>query len=214
MLDKLKHFNNSISSRLQSPRFSSSLHACSRCYILEHHCWPPLGEHPGTPPWTPPEPPATFQYAPLRRQLHQLGLFLAGAGFLAASVAVSRRAVVRRRLEALPAFHTCNRSSPAADASDRFGLATQALGLATLNVGSFGVLLTGGIAWGFDLCSVAELRFRTQQVLRRSAANVDPEAEREMEEAMASLLHKFGLDAAGADKSAASGAEDHVSTDK
>ncbi|RDA89027.1 hypothetical protein CP532_0629 [Ophiocordyceps camponoti-leonardi (nom. inval.)] len=162
----------------------------------------------------PPEPPVTFQYSPLRRQLHQLGLFLAGAGFLAASVAVSRRAVLRRRLEALPAFHTCNRSShAAADASDRFGLATQALGLATLNVCSFGVLLTGGIAWGFDLCSVAELRFRTQQVLRRSAANVDPEAEREMEEAMASLLQKFGFEPAVDDKSA-SGTEDHVSTDK
>ncbi|RDA91444.1 hypothetical protein CP533_6278 [Ophiocordyceps camponoti-saundersi (nom. inval.)] len=161
----------------------------------------------------PPEPPDSFKWAPLRRQLHQLGLFVAGAGFLAASVAVSRRAVLRRRFEALPAFHTCNRSAPAADASDRFGLATQALGLATLNVCSFGVMLTGGIAWSFDLCSVAELRFRTQEVLRRSNANVDPEAEREMEEAMASLLQKFGWDTAVTDKPVSS-TGDHVSTDK
>ncbi|PFH57968.1 hypothetical protein XA68_14329 [Ophiocordyceps unilateralis] len=152
--------------------------------------------------------------SPLRRQLHQLGVFFAGAGFLAASIAVSRRAVIRRRLEVLPAFHTSNQHAPLADASDRFGLATQALGLATLNVCSFGIFLTGGIAWAFDLCSVAELRHRTQEALRRPAASLDPEAEREMEEAMASLLQKFGLDATLPDKPADRRPGDDVSTNK
>ncbi|KJZ79312.1 hypothetical protein HIM_01463 [Hirsutella minnesotensis 3608] len=136
----------------------------------------------------------TREYSPLMRQVRQFGLFMAGASFMAASVAVSRRSVIRRRLEAMPAFHTSNRHAPGVDAADRVSMATQALGLATLNVVSFGVLLTGGIAWGFDLCSVAELRHRTQAALRRPG-NMDPEAEKEMEDMMKSLLEKLGMDA-------------------
>lgn len=137
---------------------------------------------------------STSAYSPFTRQLRQMGLFFAGATFLAASVAVSRRSVLRRRLESLPAFHTSNRHATAFDGTDRIGLATQALGLATLNVMSFGVLLTGGIGWGFDLCSVAELRQRTQAALQRPGS-MDPEAEKEMEEMMKSLLERLGMDA-------------------
>ncbi|PHH74364.1 hypothetical protein CDD80_3125 [Ophiocordyceps camponoti-rufipedis] len=166
------------------------------------------------PPPTPSSPLPYSNYTPFRRQLHQLGLFFAGAGFLAASIAVSRRAVLRRQLEALPGFHTSNRHAPPADASDRLGLAAQALGLATLNVCSFGILLTGGIAWAFDLCSVAELRHRTQEALRRPIASIDPDAEREMEEAMVSLMRKFGLDASLPDEPADTRRGDDPSTNK
>ncbi|KAM4064868.1 hypothetical protein HRG_004779 [Hirsutella rhossiliensis] len=148
---------------------------------------------------------STSAYSPLARQLRQMGLFVAGATFLAASVAVSRRSVLRRRLDSLPAFHTSNRRVPVFDGSDRIGLAAQALGLATLNVMSFGVLLTGGIGWGFDLCSVAELRQRTQAALQRPGS-MDPEAEREMEEMMKSLLDKLGMDATPPEKPPTSGA--------
>lgn len=131
--------------------------------------------------------------SPGRRQLRQLGLFFAGASFMAASVAVARRSVLRRRLESLPAFHTSNRLVPKPDASDRQTLALHALGLATLNVLSFGVLLVGGISWAFDLYSVDELRRRTQAITRRSV-HVSPEEEREAEEMLRSWLARFGLD--------------------
>ncbi|ODA78570.1 hypothetical protein RJ55_05952 [Drechmeria coniospora] len=141
---------------------------------------------------------STASYSPATRRLHQLGLFFAGASFLAASIAVARRSVIRRKIEALPAFHTSNRLAfkpgHGDDGADRVLLASHALGLATLNVMSFGVMLTGGIAWGWDLCSVAELRERTQAALQRPG-NEDPEAEREMEEMMKSLLEKLGMDA-------------------
>lgn len=141
-----------------------------------------------------PTPSSTAAYSPFVRQARQLGLFLAGASFLAASIAVARRSVLRRRIDAIPAFHTSNRHTKPFDGADRLGLATHALGLATLNVVSFGVMLTGGISWGFDLCSVAELRERTQAALQRPG-NLDPAAEKEMEGMMKSLLEKLGMDA-------------------
>lgn len=121
-----------------------------------------------------------------------------GAGFMAASVAVARRAVLRRQREALPLFFQGWSARPARqlDGADRSALAAQAFGLATLNVASFGVLMTGGIAWAFDLCSVHELRERTQAALRRPAGEglLNQEDEEEMEKMMDSLLQKLGMD--------------------
>lgn len=142
---------------------------------------------------------STASYSPLMRQVREFGLFFAGASFLAASIAVSRRSVLRRRFDTLPPFHTSNRYTKPFDGSDRVSLATQALGLATLNVMSFGIMLTGGISWAFDLCSVEELRQRTQAVLQRPG-NVDPEAEKEMEDMMRSLLDKLGMDSTPPEK--------------
>jgi len=139
---------------------------------------------------------STASYSPLMRQVREFGLFFAGASFLAASIAVSRRSVLRRRFDTLPPFHTSNRYTKPFDGSDRVSLATQALGLATLNVMSFGIMLTGGISWAFDLCSV---RQRTQAVLQRPG-NVDPEAEKEMEDMMRSLLDKLGMDSTPPEK--------------
>lgn len=153
---------------------------------------------------------ATASYSPFTRKLHQLGLFFAGAAFMAASVAVSRRSVIRRRLETVPAFHTSNRAPARFDGADRVGLAAAALGLATLNVASFGVLLTGGIAWGFDLCSVAELRERTQAALRRPGnyRDADPAAEKELEDMMKTLLERLGMDATPPERPAERAAEE------
>ncbi|PNY26256.1 Uncharacterized protein TCAP_03813 [Tolypocladium capitatum] len=179
----------------------------------------PDASEPGSPPTSPSRTTtasssATASYSPFTRQLHQLGLLLAGASFMAASVAVSRRSVIRRRIEAIPAFHTSNRMASRFDGTDRVGLATAALGLATLNVMSFGVLLTGGIAWAFDLCSVAELRERTQAAMRRPPANLDPAAEKEMEDMMRSLLDRLGMDSTPPEKPAAERANDEAPPNK
>ena len=127
------------------------------------------------------------------RQLKQFGLFAAGAGFMAASVAISRRAVLRRRLDTLPKFYSSNRNKTVFDSSDRSLMAVQALGLATLNVMSFGVMLIGGISWAFDLSSVDELRARSQAAIRRPGI-VNPEDEEQLEQMMSDLLARLGMD--------------------
>ncbi|KAG5973832.1 hypothetical protein E4U55_000238 [Claviceps digitariae] len=129
---------------------------------------------------------------PLQRQARQLGLFFAGAGFMAASVAVARRSVLRRQLQSFPRFYSGNRAVQTVNSGEGALLAVQALGLATLNVTSFGILLTGGIAWSFDLCDVRELRARTQAALRRPGT-FSEEDEKEMEQMMGSILEKLGM---------------------
>ncbi|KAF4501350.1 hypothetical protein FAGAP_2439 [Fusarium agapanthi] len=127
------------------------------------------------------------------RSIRQFGLLLTGAGFLAASVAVSRRSVLRMRHDLLPKFYTSNRHQVKFDSGDRSFLAVQALGLATLNVMSFGVMLVGGISWAFDLSSIEELRQRTQAVTRRPGM-VSPEDEKAMEELIEGLMGKMGME--------------------
>lgn len=112
---------------------------------------------------------------------------------MAASVAVSRRAVVRRRLDSMPKFYSSNRDTARFDSSDRSLMAVQALGLATLNVMSFGVLLVGGTSWAFDLSSVDDLRARSQAAIRRNGI-VNPEDEAQMEEMMSDLLKRLHMD--------------------
>ncbi|KAF4466070.1 hypothetical protein FALBO_7083 [Fusarium albosuccineum] len=131
--------------------------------------------------------------SPWGRQFRQLGLFFAGAGFLAASVAISRRSVLRRRLDSFPKFYVSNRQPVKFDSADRSLLAVQALGLATLNVMSFAIMLIGGISWGFDLCSIKELRERSQAAIRRPGL-VNPEDEKEMEQMMEDLMARLGMD--------------------
>ncbi|KAJ9420860.1 hypothetical protein FOXG_03080 [Fusarium oxysporum f. sp. lycopersici 4287] len=127
------------------------------------------------------------------RSIRQFGLLLTGAGFLAASVAVSRRSVLRMRHNSFPKFYTSNRHQVKFDSGDRSLLAVQALGLATLNVMSFGVMLVGGISWAFDLSSIEELRQRTQAVTRRPGM-VSPEDEKAMEELIEGLMGKMGME--------------------
>ncbi|KAL4722313.1 hypothetical protein ACLX1H_010664 [Fusarium chlamydosporum] len=127
------------------------------------------------------------------RSFRQFGLLLTGVGFLAASVAVSRRSVLRMRQNSFPKFYSSNRNPVKVDPADRSLLAVQALGLATLNVMSFGVMLIGGISWAFDLSSIAELRERTQAAVRRPGS-VNPEDEKAMEELMEDLMGKLGME--------------------
>ncbi|KAF4339265.1 hypothetical protein FBEOM_6801 [Fusarium beomiforme] len=145
---------------------------------------------------TPPQitsPTIAPQQSSWDRSIRQFGLLLTGAGFLAASVAVSRRSVVRMRHNSFPKFYSSNRSQVKFDSADRSLLAVQALGLATLNVMSFGIMLVGGISWAFDLSSIEELRQRTQAVTRRPGV-VNPEDEKAMEELIEELMGKMGME--------------------
>lgn len=130
--------------------------------------------------------------SPLQRKINQMGLLLAGAGFMAASIAVTRRAVIRRQVESFPKFYSSNKAVFEIDSGERSLMAVQALGLATLNVMSFGVMLTGGIMYSFDLCNIGELRARTQAALR-TPGNYSAEDEKEVEKIMSSILDRLGM---------------------
>lgn len=127
------------------------------------------------------------------RPLKQFGFFALGAGLMAASVAVSRRAVVRRRLDSFPKFYYSNRTKLKFDSSERSVMAAEALGLATLNVMNFGVMLVGGVFWAFDISSVEELQARSDARRQRSGI-ASPEDDEQMEQMMSDLLARLGMD--------------------
>ncbi len=121
------------------------------------------------------------QPASTSRSLKQLGLFFAGAGFLTASIMVSRRAAIRHyRSSQLKHFVPNHKPGKAGDTNERRDpmVAVEALNLATLNVVSFGIMATGGAAWAFDISSVDELREKTRRSLYGTEGGSDEDAER------------------------------------
>ncbi len=167
---------------------------------------PPPAQHRHLPPAAPPvaiDTSSTAHLTPLQRQTKQLSLLFLGCGFMAASVFVIRRAVLRRQAESIPRFFHASYLPPghphfALDSGERSSLAAQALGLATLNVAGFGVLLVGGTGWAFDLCSVAELQARTQMRRDREAGGVTgEEEEREVDNMVMGLMERLGMDVEG-----------------
>ncbi|ORY60516.1 uncharacterized protein BCR38DRAFT_441325 [Pseudomassariella vexata] len=124
-----------------------------------------------------------------QRSLRQLGLFFAGAGFLSLATLVTRRAVVRKQRATIPRFYQPSNGPVSKIDSDGSFIAVEALGLATLNVISFGIMATGGLAWAFDISNIGDLR----QLARKSiggegGGRTDEEAERDVEEWVAKVL--------------------------
>lgn len=125
--------------------------------------------------------------------MRQLGLFFAGAGFTLVSVLITRRAIARKKIAALPKFYQPSHA-PAGEQVNPEGplIAFEALGLATLNVISVGIMATGGLSWAFDLSSAEELRERSRRSLYGKVGQTDKDGEREMEELATMLLSKLG----------------------
>lgn len=143
-----------------------------------------------------PELPPREPEAPWRRSAKQLGLFFAGATFLAASATISRRAVNRKMITCYPKqFQPSHHGtkgpprSPAEKGDDQL-VAVEALGLATLNVMSFGVMLTGGLMWGFDIANVEELRMKARSSLYGPNGVVDEAAEQQVEDWIVDVLSR------------------------
>ncbi|KAK3989131.1 hypothetical protein QBC44DRAFT_328024 [Cladorrhinum sp. PSN332] len=137
----------------------------------------------------PPYPPV---FSP--RSLKQLGLFFGGATFLVLSIALTRRRVgLHQKLSKLKLFDT-NITPPKEQrpAKDPF-VAVEALNLATLNVMSAAIMVTGGISWVLDCSTLDDFRRITRRRLIGKQDGVpDSEAEREVVEWVAKAL---GLDA-------------------
>lgn len=72
--------------------------------------------------------------------------------------------------------------------SDSSLIALEALNLATLNVMGFGIMITGGLAWAFDISSIDDLRRMARRHIGPPGGQTDEEAEREVEEWVAKVL--------------------------
>lgn len=130
------------------------------------------------------------------RGAKQLGLFFAGAGFLTASALIARRAVTRKMVDSLPRFYQPSHHGPKPpprgpkEKSEDQLVAVEALGLATLNVFSFGVMMTGGLMFAFDISNVEELRRKARGSLYGTNGVVDDAAEQQVEEWIAEVLSR------------------------
>ncbi|KAK9420917.1 hypothetical protein SUNI508_01008 [Seiridium unicorne] len=115
-----------------------------------------------------------------QRSLSQLGLFAAGAGFLAFSTLITRRAIARKHIVGLPLFFEQSNRPASKIGSDGGLVAVEALGLATLNTICFGVMATGGLSWAFDISTVAELRETARKHTLGGMGELDEAAEKEI----------------------------------
>lgn len=141
-------------------------------------------------------PPPRTKEENFRRTAKQLGFFFAGAGFLTASALISRRAVARRMVDSYPKFYQPSHYGPrpppraSTDKGEDQLVAVEALGLATLNVFSFGIMLTGGLMFAFDISNLEDLRWRARKQMYGGDGVVDEAAEQQIEEWIADVLSR------------------------
>ena len=124
------------------------------------------------------------------RSLKQFSVFAAGATCVVLSTLVTRRALARKYLSIKPAglFSPSNKVPEAQGSLD----AAQALTLATMNVGSFGLMMVGGGLWAFDISSMNELRAKVRRGMGTDGnEEVDAELEEDIEEWMAVMLARL-----------------------
>lgn len=66
--------------------------------------------------------------------------------------------------------------------------AFEALNIATINVFSIGMMLSGGLLWAFDIASLDDMRRRVRINMGVNPSGEDKEAEEQMEEWFATVL--------------------------
>ncbi|KAI9700917.1 MAG: hypothetical protein M1820_006678 [Bogoriella megaspora] len=122
------------------------------------------------------------------RSRRQLGLFLAGASFCALSALVTRRSLQRRYVATIPRFYQPNSNPRQVNGAAE---AAQALGIASLNVFSWTIMMTGGTFWAFDISTIEDLRRKVRGGLGvDGAGKSESEAEEQMEEWLATVLSR------------------------
>lgn len=118
-----------------------------------------------------------------RRSLRQFGLFFAGATFFTAAQVITRRSLIRRYKASIPPFyHPSNlpygNVNGAMEALDAFNLAT-------VNVISGAIMLTGGTMWALDVSTTEDLR---SKVKHRVGTGDSKKSDEEIEEWIAEVL--------------------------
>ncbi|KAG9230861.1 hypothetical protein BJ875DRAFT_138833 [Amylocarpus encephaloides] len=122
-----------------------------------------------------------------QRSRRQLGLFVIGAGFVAASAAITRRSLVKRYKASVPRFYQpSNRPTEVNGGLEAF----EALNVATVNVVSSAIMVSGGLLWAFDISSVDDMRKKVRRRMGAAGSDEDKGAEEEIEEWVASILSR------------------------
>ncbi|TAQ85484.1 hypothetical protein B7494_g6191 [Chlorociboria aeruginascens] len=108
------------------------------------------------------------------------------AGFFAISSIITRRSLVKRYRTTVPKFyHPSNRPNGeingALDAVD-------ALSIATMNVCSIGIMLSGGLLWAFDISTLNDMRAKVRPRIGVDINRSDQDVEEEIEEWFATVL--------------------------
>ncbi len=120
------------------------------------------------------------------RSRRQLSLFAAGVGFFAISSVITRRSIVRRYKATVPKFYQpSNRPNTQVNGAME---AFEALNIATVNVFSVGMMVTGGLLWAFDIASLDDMRSKIRTNLGVDPIRTDQDAEAEIEEWFATVL--------------------------
>ncbi|POS84856.1 hypothetical protein EPUL_002784 [Erysiphe pulchra] len=132
------------------------------------------------------------------RSLRQFGLFTAGASLFAASMAITRRSIIRKHHRDIPKLFTA--SYPANIEVNGAIDALEALNLATINICSFALMTTGGMLWAFDISSLDDMNKRRQINAMRQAdpAQKDELSEKVIEDWLTSLFERKEFKALGA----------------
>jgi hypothetical protein len=142
-------------------------------------------------PAAPPVPPATNSeyFFSSRRARRQLGLFAAGAGFFAITTMITRRSLARRYKAMLPKYYQPNTRPNEVNGAVE---ALDALSIATINVFSVGMMMTGGLLYALDISSIDDMRRKVRGTIRPEETGTDKEAEEEIEKWFSTLLEKLG----------------------
>ncbi|MCJ1245585.1 hypothetical protein MMC30_002789 [Trapelia coarctata] len=118
----------------------------------------PTPSTPSTP--SPPSPapqPSLLSHLTSSRSRRQLSLFVAGASFFALSSLITRRSLLRKRALVKPTFYYPSNAPPKIPVNGALE-AFEALNIATINVASFTMMMTGGVLWACDISTLEELR--------------------------------------------------------
>jgi hypothetical protein len=71
--------------------------------------------------------------------------------------------------------------------------AFEALSIATINVASIGMMLTGGLLYAFDISSLDDMRRKVRQQIGVDGIRTDQDVEEEIEEWFATVLERKEL---------------------
>ncbi|RKF61143.1 hypothetical protein OnM2_044003 [Erysiphe neolycopersici] len=131
------------------------------------------------------------------RSLRQFGIYTAGAGLFVASMAITRRSIMRKYHRDIPKFFAS--SYPANIEVNGAMDALEALNLATINICSVALMTTGGMLWAFDISSLDDVKKRRQMNAIRQAdpARSDELSEKVIEDWLTSLFERKEFKALG-----------------
>jgi len=133
-----------------------------------------------------------------QRSRRQFGFYLAGVGCLVLSSIVTRRALVRRYKISYPKFfQPSNQRFIEIDGASE---AAEALAVATINVASAGIMVTGGTLWALDISNMEDMRQRFGTRFRPDGTRIDIDAEKEAERWISGVLEMMGKENAAKDE--------------